>query len=37
MEIYTTYFAKLKSLPENVIPISISAKAPVWYIGTQYG
>lgn len=34
--IYTTYFAKLKSLPENVIPISICGKAPSWYIGLQY-
>ena len=34
--IYTTYFAKLKSLPENVIPISICGKAPSWYDGLQY-
>lgn len=34
--IYTTYFAKLKKLPENVIPISICAKAPDWYKGLQY-
>lgn len=34
--IYTTYFAKLKSLPENVIPISICGKAPSWYTGLQY-
>lgn len=36
MRIYTTYFAKLKSLPEGVIPISICGKAPSWYIGAQY-
>lgn len=34
--LYTTYFAKLRSLPENVIPISICAKAPKWYTGIQY-
>lgn len=34
--IYTSYFAKLKSLPENVIPISICGKAPDWYKGLQY-
>lgn len=34
--IYTTYFAKLKSLPDNVIPISICGKAPDWYKGLQY-
>lgn len=34
--IYTTYFAKLKSLPKNVIPISICGKAPSWYGGLQY-
>lgn len=34
--IYTSYFAKLKSLPKNVIPISICGKAPDWYKGLQY-
>lgn len=34
--IYTSYFAKLKSLPENIIPISICSKAPDWYKGLQY-
>lgn len=34
--IYTSYFAKLKSLPENVIPISICSKVPNWYNGLQY-
>lgn len=33
--IYTTYFAKLKSLPKNVIPISVSAKTPEWYRGAK--
>ena len=34
--IYTSYFAKLKSLPDNIIPISICGKAPDWYKGLQY-
>lgn len=34
--IYTSYFAKLRSMPDNVIPISICAKVPVWYKGLQY-
>lgn len=34
--LYTTYFAKLKSLPENVIPIAICGKSPAWYNGLQY-
>ena len=31
MNIYTSYFAKLKKLPDNIIPISICAKVPNWY------
>lgn len=34
--IYTSYFAKLKSLPDNIVPISICAKAPDWYKGLEY-
>lgn len=34
--IYTSYFAKLKALPNNIIPISICAKVPSWYEGLQY-
>jgi len=34
--IYTSYFANLKKLPDNVCPISICAKAPSWYTGIQY-
>lgn len=29
--IYTSYFAKMNRLPENVTPIAICAKTPVWY------
>ena len=34
--IYTSYFAKLRKLPENIIPISVCAKPPEWYDGLQY-
>ena len=34
--IYTSYFGNLKNLPKNITPISICAKAPVWYTGLQY-
>lgn len=36
MKIYTSYFAKLRKLPENAVPISICGKAPDWYTGLQY-
>lgn len=32
--IYTSYFAKLKSLPDNIVPISICAKAADGYTST---
>lgn len=34
--IYTSYFAQLKNLPSNIIPVSICGKAPDWYKGLQY-
>ena len=34
--ICTTYFANLRNLPKDVIPISICGKAPDWYKGIQY-
>jgi uncharacterized protein (DUF488 family) len=34
--IYTSYFAKLRKLPPDIIPISICGKAPEWYKGLQY-
>jgi hypothetical protein len=34
--IYTTYFAKLKSLPKDIIPIAICGKAPLGYQGPSY-
>ena len=35
-KIYTSYFANLRNLPDNVCPISICGKAPDWYTGIQY-
>ena len=34
--IFTTYFGKVKDLPENIIPISICGKAPSWWKGLEY-
>ena len=34
--IYTSYFAKLKYLPKDIVPISICGKSPEWYKGIQY-
>ena len=34
--IYTTYFAKLRSLPKDITPIAICAKAPPGYTGLSY-
>lgn len=34
--IYTTYFAKLRKIPENIKPISIAVQTPAWYSGDTY-
>ena len=34
--IYTSYFAALRKLPLDIIPISICGKAPDWYHGIQF-
>ena len=34
--IYTSYFAQLKNIPDNIVPITICGKAPDWYKGIQY-
>lgn len=34
--IYTSYFANLKSLPSNVVPVAICGKKPDWYEGLHY-
>ena len=34
--IFTSYFARLSKLPPDMVPISISMKAPDQYTGLQY-
>lgn len=34
--IYTSYFAKLRKLPDSIVPVAICAKVPDWYSGTSY-
>lgn len=34
--IYTTYFAQLRNLPSNVVPISICRFPPQWFHGLEY-
>lgn len=34
--IYTSYFAKLRKMPEDVVPIAICKYPPKWYDGLAY-
>ena len=34
--IYTSYFGKLKKIPENIVPVTICGGVPEWYKGLQY-
>lgn len=36
MRIYTSYFANIKNIPDNITTISICNKTPEWYRGAQY-
>ena len=36
MKIYTTYFANLRNLPEDIVPIAICGKAPKGWEGLSY-
>ena len=36
MKIFTTYFANVRNLPQHIVPISISGKAPDWWNGLEY-
>lgn len=36
MNCFTTYFANVKNLPKDVVPISICGRAPEWWTGLQY-
>lgn len=33
---YTSYFAQLRNLSDDVVPVAICGKAPEWYPGLQY-
>lgn len=35
MKIYTSYFAKIRSFPENLVPVSIALKQPAFYTGLR--
>lgn len=34
--IYTSYYAKVKDLPKEIVPISISGKAPIGWTGLEF-
>lgn len=34
--LYTTYFAKLRNLPADIVPVAICGKAPNGFTGLQY-
>jgi len=36
MKIYTSYYANLKNIPKDIIPISIAGKCPDFYKGLEY-
>ena len=35
-KIYTSYFAKAKKIPDDIVRISICGGVPKWYNGLQY-
>lgn len=35
--LYTYYFAKVKDLPSNTLPVAICTKPPTWWKGYYYG
>lgn len=36
MKLYTTYFANIRNLPDNIIPISITLKSPPGWTGAEF-
>lgn len=36
MKIYTSYFAKIKNMPDDIIPIAICGQSPNGYKGKQF-
>lgn len=36
MEIFTSYYANIKNLPADIVPISIAGRCPEWYHGLEF-
>ena len=36
MNIYTSYFARIRNFPQGMVPVSIAAYTPSWYTGACY-
>lgn len=36
MKIYTSYFAKLRHIPDTIVPIAICRSTPSWWTGLNY-
>ena len=36
MELYTSYFAKMRKIPKDVVCVAICGKTPDWYSGLTY-
>ena len=36
MKLYTSFFANLKNIPENIKPVSIAGFSPKWYNGDRF-
>lgn len=36
MKIYTSYYAKVRKISEDIVRVSIAGKAPDWYTGLEY-
>lgn len=36
MQIFTSYFAQIRKLPDNIVPVSIALKTPAWFSGIRY-
>ncbi|MDE7243360.1 MAG: DUF488 domain-containing protein [Oscillospiraceae bacterium] len=36
MQIFTSCFAQIRKLPDNIVPVSIALKTPAWFQGIRY-
>lgn len=36
MKIYTSYFAQLRKMPREIVPVSIAVSTPPWFRGAAY-